>query len=248
LCHSDSGKEQPRAAWSSYSERRNHRRVGYRMKILIVDDHALVRRGMKEVVTDILSADHSPLSIQEADQAREALDFVRAQQWDLVLLDLSLPDRNGLEVLREIKSAQPILPVLALGLHAEDHFALRAFRAGASGFLSKDKGVTDMAVAVKKVLEGDRYISPELAQHLAVQGLQHEPSGRDHTGHTRRPLSDRELEILQWIARGQRLTQIAERLNLSVKTVSTYRSRILTKLGAHTTAELIRYAIDHHLT
>jgi DNA-binding NarL/FixJ family response regulator len=217
------------------------------MNILIVDDHALVRRGIREVLAEILAGAHAGLSIQEAEQAKDAIDMVHNQAWDLVLLDLSLPDRNGLDVLRDIKAAHPLLPVLALSLHAEDHFALRAIRAGASGFLSKDKGVREMATAVKKVLEGGRYVSTELAEQLAVRVSQPLPSRKDQTGSTHRPLSHRELEILQWIAKGRRLTEIANDLHLSVKTVSTYRSRVLTKLGMHTTAELIRYAVDHRL-
>ncbi len=218
------------------------------MNILIVDDHAIVRRGLKETLVDILSSENPALFIREAEQAQEAIDLVHKQPWDLVLLDLSLPDRSGLEVLREIKAAQQALPVLALSLHAEDHFALRALKAGASGFLSKDKGVKEVSAAVKKLLAGGRYISPELAEHLAVEVSHRHASGKSQTPQAHRSLSDRELEILQWIARGRRLTQIAGHLNLSVKTVSTYRSRILTKLGMHTTAELIRYAVDHQLT
>lgn len=216
------------------------------MKILIVDDHALIRRGLKETLVDILAAERPSLAIHEAERAREAIDLVQQRQWDLVLLDLSLPDKSGLEALREIRAAQPTLPVLALSLQAEDHFALGALRAGASGFLGKDKGVREMTSAIRKVLDGGCYISPELAEHLAA-GVSRRPTiARDQMPHW--ALSDRELEILQWIARGRRLTQIAGHLNLSVKTVSTYRSRILTKLGLQTTAELIRYAVDHQLT
>ncbi|MFO0767331.1 MAG: response regulator transcription factor [Nitrospiraceae bacterium] len=139
------------------------------MNILIVDDHAIVRRGLKETLADILSSDHPALLLQEAEHAQEAIDLVQKQRWDLVLLDLSLPDRSGLEVLREIKATHHNMPVLALSLQAEDHFALRALKAGASGFLSKDKGIKEVSAAVQKLLAGGHYISPELAEHLALE-------------------------------------------------------------------------------
>ncbi len=218
------------------------------MNILIVDDHALVRRGLKETLVEILGDKHPGMQMHEADRVQEAIALVRTRPWDLMILDLSLPDGSGLEALQTIKRQQPTLPILVLSMHPEDHFGVRALRIGASGYLTKDKTPEELSLAVKKVLAGGTYLSPELAEQLAMEVTQRRGVSGDAriTGYAR--LSDREVEILQWIARGTRLTQIAAHLDLSVKTVSTYRARLLTKLGLRTTADLIRYAIDHRIT
>ena len=209
------------------------------MRILLTDDHALVRRG----VANVLSQEIPDLAVTEAGTAQEALDAIRAAPWDLVILDVNLPDKNGLEALKDIKRSSPDLPVLILSLYPGAHYARRALKAGASGYITKDTAPEEVASAVRRILQGGRYVSASLAEQLAADlGT---PSGEHRELHER--LSDRELEVLRLIGRGHTPTEIAEQLTLSIKTVSTYRVRILEKLERRTTAELIRFAVDHHL-
>ena len=209
------------------------------MKILLADDHALVRRG----VAHILREDIAGLDITEAGTAHEALDAVQTAPWDLVILDVNLPDKSGLEVLKDIKRMSPGLPILILSLYPEAHYARRALKAGASGYITKDTAPEEATNAVKHILQGGRYVSASLAEQLAAD------LGAS-TGEHREPheiLSDRELEVLRLIGRGHTPTEVAEQLTLSIKTVSTYRARLLEKLDLRTTAELIRFAVDHRL-
>ena len=214
------------------------------IRILLADDHALLRRGMREFLQDFLSEDGLTPHISETDSASGALEQVRTAAWDLAILDLNLPDMPGLEILRIFKSLHPSLPVLIVSIYAEEHYSARAIRAGAFGYLTKARGPQELRMAVSRILQGGKYLPPPDVDRLHGEGAHRPPSGDDPLPTT---LSDREIEVLQWIAQGRRLTEIAGQLNLSIKTVSTYRARLLMKLGKSTTAELIRYALGQQL-
>jgi two-component system, NarL family, invasion response regulator UvrY len=206
------------------------------MRIIIADDHPIVRRG----VHDILTESFTDLDVVEVDTAGGM--FARMKEtFDLVLLDLSLPDRNGLDCLGQLKKLHPQLPVLILSMHAEEHFAVRALKTGASGYLTKDKAADELVRAVKRIMSGGRYVSSELAEHLAAE-LTGETSKAPHE-----LLSDREFRVLRLIGAGRSVSEIAQELFLSVKTVSTYRTRLLTKMQLKSNAELTRYCIQNHL-
>ena len=206
-------------------------------RILIADDHAVVRRGVKE----ILSREFPRASFGEAERAQEILDRVRASKWDLVILDINIPGRGGIEVLHEIKAIRAKLPVLMFSVHAEEQFALRCLKSGATGYLTKDSVPEELTKAVRKILAGGRYVSQELAERLALELA----SGSERPPHE--ALSNREHQILLLIAGGKSVADIAAELSLSAKTVSTYRARILEKMGMKTNADLIRYALQHGL-
>lgn len=214
------------------------------LNILLADDHALLRRGLKEFLQDFLIEDGLTPHIIETASAHSAIDQIRSGPWDLVILDLNLPDMPGLEVLRILKSLQPSLPVLVVSIYAEQHYAARAIRAGALGYLTKETGPQQLRAAVSRILQGGNYFPPPQSEQVSDTMMnRNESCAHDLPA----VLSDREIEVLQWIAQGRRLTEIAEHLSLSIKTVSTYRARLLTKLGMKTTAELIRYALDQQL-
>lgn len=205
------------------------------MKILITDDHAVVRHGLKR----ILGEEFKGTTFGEACNAQEALELAGRQKWDVAILDLGLPGRGGLEALREIRTQHPNLPVIIFSMYPEEQFATRALKAGASGYLTKESAPEQMAAAVLKVLSGGRYVSPALAEKLAAdlgRGWVHDPH---------EILSNREFEILQMIGQGKTVSGIAQELSLSIKTVSTHRTRILEKMQLKTTADLIRYAVEH---
>lgn len=204
---------------------------------LLVDDHPIVRRGVK----DLLIHERICSEIEEASSGEAALLAIRRKPWGLMLLDVALPDKHGLDVLKEAKEIQPRLPVLMLSLYPEKEFALRAIKAGASGYLTKQSAPAELLAAVNRVLQGGRYITAALAEQMAA-ALE---TGVEGVLHAR--LSDRELQVLQLLGKGKAVSVIAEELCLSVKTVSTYRARILEKLSCQTTAELIRYAVDAKL-
>jgi two-component system, NarL family, invasion response regulator UvrY len=212
--------------------------VGTSCRCLIVDDHPIVRRGIRDLLLD----EGCCSTIEEAGNAADALSAVRRELWDLLILDVALPDKHGLEVLKEVKLFRPTTLVLMLSLYPEREFALRALKAGASGYLTKDQAPSDLLVAVKEVLAGRRYIPGSLANWLAS----HLDGSRPAVPRER--LSDREMEVLRLLGQGKTVSAIAHEIALSVKTVSTYRSRLLSKLELRTTAELIHYAIEHHLT
>ena len=214
------------------------------VRILLADDHALLRRGLREFLRDFLVEDGLTPDIVETASARHAIDHIRTGTWDLVILDLNLPDMPGLEILRILKSLRPALPVLVVSIYAEEHYSARAIRAGALGYLTKERGPQELRMAVSRILQGGHYLPTPETEHNQDEGPHRNLSSTDTLPAT---LSDREIEVLQWIAQGRRLTEIAEHLNLSIKTVSTYRSRLLIKLGMRTTAELIRYALDQQL-
>jgi DNA-binding NarL/FixJ family response regulator len=206
-------------------------------RILIVDDHQVVRDGLKRIIDGHLGS----VYFGEARDPAEALDKTLAEEWDLVILDLSLGGRGGIEVLKDIRRMKPRLPVLILTMHSEEQYAVRAFRAGATGYVSKDTPSSELASAIRKVLAGGRYVSPALAEALAI-AVQH---GGDRLAHE--SLSDREFQVLRMIASGHTVKEVASLLNLSDKTVSTYRTRILDKMSMKTNAELTFYAIQQKL-
>jgi DNA-binding NarL/FixJ family response regulator len=205
--------------------------------ILIADDHAVVRRGLTQVLADECAG----AIVGEAATGQEAVDAVRRQAWDTVLLDINLPDKNGLEVLKEIKAVRPDLPVLILSHHAEEQYAARAYKSGAAGYLTKDSAPEELSLAIRKVLAGGRYVSPSFAEQIAGHLCGEAVAALHET------LSDREHLVLCEIARGKAVSQIADELFLSVKTVSTYRARLLKKLHLSGNAELIRFALTQHL-
>lgn len=207
------------------------------LRVLIVDDHEVLRDGVKRVL------DRRPgeLIFGEAGTAAEALRLAREQEWDVVVLDLSLGGRSGLEVLKELRQLRPRLPVLILSMHSEEQFARRAFKAGASGYITKDSPRAELAEAVRKVAGGGTYVSPALAEKLVFDLRR----GDDRAPHEL--LSDREFEVLRLIGSGKTVGEIAHTLSLSDNTISTYRARILEKMGMKTNAELTHYAIQNKL-
>lgn len=206
-------------------------------KVLLADDHAVVRSGLRQ----FLATTNDIEVIAEAATGADALAVVRMGGCDLVLLDMSLPDLNGLEVLKHIKNERPQLPVLIFSMYSEDEFAIRALNAGASGYLNKDSPPNQILSAIRTVVDGSRYVSPSLAEKL----LAGTASAGKQSPHEN--LSRREMEVMLLLSKGISLTKIGERLHLSVKTVSTYRARILEKLAIHSNAELTRYVLQHKL-
>ena len=207
------------------------------MRILVADDHPLVRRGLRGLLLD-----HFPAAeIVEAGDAREAMAAVAEGSWQLALVDINLPGRGGLELLRDLKQQIPELPVLVVSAYTEEEFALRALKLGAAGYVSKQSASDVLAGAVKKVLAGGRYVSPAVAEKLAQAAAE----GWSLTPHEN--LSLREMQVFQMIARGNSIKEIAGELALSEKTIATYRSRISEKLGLGTNVELTRYAMQHGL-
>jgi len=206
-------------------------------KILVADDHAVVRKGLVK----ILKESDAGLCVDEAGYGQEALARVLHTRYELVLMDISMPGRGGLDVLREIKRHRPRLPVLMLSMHPEEEYALRALRAGASGYVTKDSAAEELVGAIRKVLSGGRYVSASLAEKLAFE------MDADAEKPAHETLSDREYQVLRMIASGKTVSEIAQELSLSVKTISTYRSRILEKMGAKNNAELTRYAFENRL-
>jgi two-component system invasion response regulator UvrY len=206
------------------------------MKILLTDDHAVVRHGLKQILAD----DFKKATFGEARNAQEALNRVWKEDWDVVVLDITMPGRSGLEVLREIKKSKPKLPVLVLSMHPEGQFAVRVLKRGASGYMTKESAPEELVSAIKKILAGGRYVSPSLAEKLATYLSNDQKAPQEN-------LSDREFQVLRLIASGKMVSEIARELSLSVKTISTYRSRILEKMGMKNNAELMHYAMQHQL-
>ena len=206
-------------------------------KVLIVDDHALIREGLKQIIAD----SREFIVVAEADTGLSALQQMRKQSLNLVLLDISLPDRNGIEVLRLVRREFQTLPVLILSMHREDQYAIRAIRAGAAGYLNKQSAPDELISAMRTISGGRKYISPALAQELASYLEQ------DSTQTAHSVLSDREFQTLVMIASGKTVSQIAAELSLSVKTISMYRARLLQKMRMQSNAELIHYALRQQL-
>ena len=207
------------------------------IRVFIADDHAIVREGLRR----ILAADPAFEVAGEGKDGHEVLAAVRAGGFDVLLLDLSMPGRSGIELVKQVKSESPALKVLVLSMHAEDQYAVRAIRAGASGYLTKDSATTQLVAAIRKAAGGGLYITPAVAEQLALR-LQAPDEELPH-----KRLSDREHQVFLRLVAGDSVTAIAERLHLSVKTVSTHKTHLLEKMGMGSVAELVRYAIAHGL-
>lgn len=207
------------------------------IRVLVADDHAIVRRGLKL----ILEEEFHSIQFGEASDGQQALNLVWKQEWDIVILDITLPGRSGLDVLKELKQVRPKLPVLVLSMHPEDQFAVRMLKSGASGYMTKENVPEELVKAIKKVLAGGKYVSVSLAEELAYR------LETDDEKPLYKRLSDREYQVLCLIASGKTVKQISEKLSLSIKTISTYRTRILEKLRMQTNAELTNYALKNKL-
>jgi two-component system invasion response regulator UvrY len=207
------------------------------IRALIADDHAVVRQGLIQILGNIPEITVGG----EAINGQEVLDKVRAEAWDVVILDISMPDRSGLDILKQLKAERPKLPVLVLSMHSEDQYALRALKAGASGYLTKASAPDELVKAIRKVVSGGRYVGSCLAERLAFE------LGADSSKLPHETLSDREFQVLRLIASGKSVTEIAAELSLSSKTISTYRVRLLQKMNLKTNAEMMHYAMQNHL-
>jgi DNA-binding NarL/FixJ family response regulator len=207
------------------------------IRVLIADDHAVVRRG----VLQILAEAPDMIAAGEAGTGREVLQAVHKSDYDVVLLDIALPDSNGLEVLKQLRNLKPGLRVLILSVYPEKQYAVRAFKAGAAGYLTKDSAPDELITAIRKVSQGGKYVTQSLAEELATELWD---EGETEFYQT---LSDREYQVMCLLAAGKTVAEIAATLSLSVKTVSTYRARILQKLGLKNTAEIVRYALTRGL-
>jgi two-component system invasion response regulator UvrY len=206
-------------------------------RILLVEDHPVVRQGIRQILSGALG----PAVVGEAGTAEEGLAEIRAADWDVLVLDLTLPGLSGLDLLKEVRHERPELPVLVLSMHPASQFARRVINAGASGYLTKDSSPAELVTAVNEVAAGRRYLNPSVIQEL-VLGLHSRHADQPHEA-----LSDREYQVLRMLASGMTVSQVAARLSLSVKTISTYRARVLEKMSMKTTAELMSYGIRHHL-
>jgi two-component system, NarL family, invasion response regulator UvrY len=206
------------------------------MKILVVDDHAIFREGLKR----ILSEEFEAATFGEAGNATEALEQIWKQKWDLILLDIAMYGRTGLDVLKEIRSSGSRIPVLILSAHPEEQYAVRVLKAGAAGYMTKESASRELCQAVRKLLNGGKYISAGVAEHLAT-----EIQSRGNDPHE--SLSNREYQVMLLIAAGRVPKEIGQELSLSTKTISTYRSRILEKLKLRNNAEIMRYVVDRKL-
>jgi len=206
-------------------------------RILIADDHPIVRRGLRQ----ILEENRTVLSVEEAGTGQEAIEIVKRRRFDVVLLDISMPGMSGLEALSEIKKLNPGLPVLILSIYPEEDYAVRALKAGASGYLTKKSAPDELITAIKKLCRGERYISPSLAEFLATH-LTEENERPLHES-----LSNREYQVMRLITSGKSLKEAAAVMSLSPKTISTFRTRVLQKLNLKSNAELIQYAMKHDL-
>ncbi|MCX7273325.1 MAG: response regulator transcription factor [Burkholderiales bacterium] len=210
---------------------------GSTTRVLLVDDHTLMRDGLRR----ILKAEHSDWFIAEANSGFEAIDMMRRDSFDMAIVDLSMPGMSGIDLIRRLKAERPGLRVLVLSMHAEEQYAMRAFNAGASGYVTKDSAPTELVTAVNKIVAGGVHVTSSLAERV-VQQL---------NGHVAVPrhahLSDRELEVLRRLVAGRRLVEIATELHLSVKTISTHKTRIQEKLGLDSLAALVRYGLENHL-
>src|SRR5215212_3934684 len=207
------------------------------LNVLLVDDHELIRVGLKQV----LYAGLGKMTVGEASNAADAMTLVQKQSWTIAITDITLPGRSGLDLLTEFKHLRPQMPVLILSVLSEDEIATRVLKAGAAGFVHKETSGDELVKAVRKVLAGGKYVSPSLAEKLALQ------IGCPVTDEPHRKLSDREYLVMTMLAAGKTLTQISKILSLSIKTISTYRSRIMQKMHMETNAELTRYVLKHGL-
>ena len=207
------------------------------IRVLVADDHTILREGLKQIL-----ADHPDLQVAgEAANGFEVLKRIRNEDFDVIVLDMSMPGRSGIELIKEVKRERGKLPILVLSMHKEDMYAVRSIKAGASGYLSKDSASTQLVEAIRKVASGGMFISPVVAEKLAL-GLRQPVDALPHTR-----LSDREYQIFLMLVHGKGITGIAEELRLSAKTVSTHKARILEKMALAGLSELVKYAIRHQL-
>jgi len=207
------------------------------IKILIADDHAIIRRGLCHIVAGEPDMD----VVGEAENAQQTLDFISRQHFDVVVLDINMPGRSGLDVLKEIKQERPNLPILVLSVHSEEQYGVRVLKAGAAGYLNKESAPEQLVKAIRKVYRGGKYVSESLAEKLVLE------LGSDGDQPPHKNLSDREYEVMRLIASGKTVGEIAGLLSLSVKTVSTYRARLLQKMNMKNNAELTHYVIQNQL-
>jgi len=208
-----------------------------KLRVLIADDHALVRSGIRRLLQDTPEIEF----VGEVESASQALQATRRETWDVVIMDISMPGQNTLDVLRIIKQEKPGLPILILSMFPENQYALRALKAGASGYVNKTSAPDHLISAIHKVVEGGAHVSPALAKEMAARLTGKPSDALDEF------LSDREYAVLCAIAQGKRLSQIADEMNLSAKTVTTYRTRVLEKLGVDSNTQLLRYALENNL-
>jgi len=207
------------------------------IRVLLADDHTIVREGLKELL-----AETGDIRVSgEANNGTETLTQVRANDFDVAVLDMSMPGRSGIDLIKQVRAEKPRLPILILSMHSEEQYAVRALRAGASGYLTKESAAEQLVTAIRRVAAGGAFVTPETAQRLAL-GTNAPGTGAPHTS-----LSDREFQVFQLIANGRSVSDIAKRLSLSVKTISTHKTRAMQKLGLANQSELIRYAIEHGL-
>ena len=206
-------------------------------KVLIIDDHAIFRHGLKKIIIE----EFHDVLYEEASSAEEAFSLYNKENWDIVITDINLPGRSGIDIIKDLKQNHPEIPILVLSMYPEDQFAIRVIKAGASGYLSKNSASSELTGAMQNLLDGKKYISESVADIL-VSDLRQELKTYLHSS-----LSDREFQVLCSLGLGKTVSQIATELFLSVKTISTHRSNILSKMGMKTTPELIKYAIIHKL-
>ncbi|MEP7237044.1 MAG: response regulator transcription factor [Ferruginibacter sp.] len=207
------------------------------LRILIADDHTVVRKGLRQILLD----EFPTAKIEEVPDAEELIKKVMTEEWDVVVSDLSMPGRSGLDALQQIKLSYPNLPVLILSIHPEEQYALRALKSGASGYLSKDTAPDELVKAVQKVLLGKKYISQSIAEKLA------NTFSSDAGLYPHESLSDREFDVMKLLANGKSVSEIADMLSLSVTTVSTYRARVMVKMNLKSNSDLTKYAIENKL-
>lgn len=207
------------------------------INVLIADDHAVVRRGLVQIISETMDLHVSA----EASNGNEVLDLVRSQSFDAVVMDLNMPERSGLDTLNQIRAEFPDLPVLVLSMHSEDQYAVRMLRAGAAGYLTKESAPSQLVTAIRRVAEGGKYMSAAVAEAL-LQRLDSKVEGPLHE-----QLSDREFQVMRLLASGKSVTEIGEMLSLSVKTISTYRARVLDKMNMKSNADLTHYALKNEL-
>lgn len=207
------------------------------MKVLIADDHAIVRKGLKQIIHE----EYPQALIEEASNAEELIHKTMLDTWDVIITDLSMPGRSGLDALRQIRESFPKLPVLVLSMHPEDQYAIRVLKAGASGYINKDSAQEELIVAMNKVLNGKKYISSRVAEQMA-EAIDDNSNKAPHE-----TLSDREFDVLKMLASGKAVSEIADMLSLSSTTISTFRARILEKMKMKSNADITRYALENQL-
>jgi len=207
------------------------------IRVLIADDHAVVRRGVSQILSEVPDI----FAAGEASTGQEVLQAIRESEYDVVILDIGMPEGSGIETLNQLRSLKPEMPILIFSIYPEEQYAIRTLKAGAAGYVTKDRASEELVTAIRKVFQGGKYITHSLAERLAAE------LGGEIEGEPHQSLSDREFQVMCFIATGNTVTDIANELSLSVKTISTYRTRILEKLDLRNNAEIIRYALKHGL-